>query len=108
MILLQEREKEQGHLGNFSSFLDEYLDPFLEYKNINGVSKMCFLLVVLEKMGFGPNWLRCRWCISSTCFFVLLNKTHIVFFASFRGLRQRDPFPLSILFILFYFLIFWQ
>ena len=52
-----------------------------------------FLLVVLEKMGFGEKrrrWI--KWGLSTTRFFVLVNGTPTGYFQSSRGLRQRDPF----------------
>ena len=52
-----------------------------------------FILVVMEKMGFGSKWIGwIRWCISTTRFFVLINGSPSTFFQSSRGLRQEDPF----------------
>ena len=46
----------------------------------------------MSMKGFGENWLRwMQWCISTTSFFILVNGTSLVFFQSFRGLRQGDP-----------------
>ena len=47
-----------------------------------------FLLVVMEKMGFGAkcvSWM--RWCISFVHYLILINGTPTGFFASSRGLR---------------------
>ena len=47
-----------------------------------------FLLVVLEKMGFGAKCTRwMRWCVSYVCYLILINGTPTGFFASSRGLR---------------------
>ena len=52
-----------------------------------------FILVVMEKMGFGSKWIGwIRWCISTTCFSILINGSPSAFFQSSRGLRQGDPF----------------
>ena len=52
-----------------------------------------FILVVMEKMGFGSKWIGwIRWCISTTCFSILINGPPSTFFQSSRGLRQGDPF----------------
>ena len=46
----------------------------------------------MEKMGFGSKWLGCiRWCISTTCFSVLVNGNPSGLFKSSRGLRQGNP-----------------
>ena len=47
-----------------------------------------FLLVVMEKMGFGAKLVRwMKWCISSAQFSVLITGTLIGFFQSSRGLK---------------------
>ena len=51
-----------------------------------------FLLQTLERMGFGPKWIRwIHWCISTTSFSVMFNDSPAGFFRSSRGLRQGDP-----------------
>ena len=51
-----------------------------------------FLLLVMQKMGFGKKWAGSRrWCISTVRFFVLVNGTPSGFFYNTRGLRQWDP-----------------
>ena len=51
-----------------------------------------FLLQTLERMGFGPKWIRwIHWCISTTSFSVMFNGSLARFFRSSRGLRQGDP-----------------
>ena len=52
----------------------------------------CFLLQVMEKMGFGRKWLIwIRWCSSTASFSMLVNGTASGFFRSSRSLRQGDP-----------------
>ena len=64
------------------------LDIEKAYDNVD----WSFLLSVISMMGFGEKWLRwMQWCISTTSFFILVNGTSLVFFQSFRGLRQGDP-----------------
>ena len=51
-----------------------------------------FLLIVMQKMGFGEKWAGwIRWCISTASFLVLINGSPTGFFQSTRGLRQGDP-----------------
>ena len=44
-----------------------------------------FLFSVMGKMGFGE---KCKWCISTLSFSILVNETPIGFFQSSRRLRQ--------------------
>ena len=51
-----------------------------------------FLLSIMGMMGFREKWLRwMQWCIFTTSFSVLVNKTSLGFFQSFKGLRRGDP-----------------
>ncbi|RVW70881.1 putative mitochondrial protein [Vitis vinifera] len=51
-----------------------------------------FILIVMQKMGFGEKWIRwIKWCISIASFSVLVNGTPVGFFQSSRGLRQGSP-----------------
>ncbi|RVW49018.1 Transposon TX1 uncharacterized 149 kDa protein [Vitis vinifera] len=51
-----------------------------------------FLVLVMQKMGFGEKWAGwIRWCISTASFSVLINGSPAGFFQSTRGLRQGDP-----------------
>ena len=51
-----------------------------------------FLMLVMQKMGFGEKWAGwIRWCISTASFLVLINGSPAGFFQSTRGLRQGDP-----------------
>ncbi|RVW54967.1 Transposon TX1 uncharacterized 149 kDa protein [Vitis vinifera] len=51
-----------------------------------------FLMLVMQKMGFGEKWAGwIRWCISTASFLVLINGSSAGFFQSTRRLRQGDP-----------------
>jgi hypothetical protein len=51
-----------------------------------------FLLAILTKLGFHPQWINwIRLCISTSYFSVLLNGSPFGFFSPSRGLRQGDP-----------------
>ena len=51
-----------------------------------------FLLLVLQRMGFGENWTGwISWCIFTATFSVLINGTPTGFFNNSRGLCQGDP-----------------
>ena len=55
-----------------------------------------FLLLVMQKMGFGEKWVGwIRWCISTASFSVLVNQ----FFSELQGVKARRP-PLSLPFCL--------
>ena len=51
-----------------------------------------FLLLVLQKMGFGEKWIGwIKWCMSTAKFSILVNGIPIGIFQSTRGLRQGGP-----------------
>ncbi|WMV41678.1 hypothetical protein MTR67_035063 [Solanum verrucosum] len=51
-----------------------------------------FLLLMMQRMGFGAKWIRwVKFCISTVKFSILVNRTPSGFFSSQRGLRQGDP-----------------
>jgi len=50
-----------------------------------------FLLTIMEKLGFQPQWITwIRLCITTSSFLVLLNGSHFGLFRPSRGLRQGD------------------
>ena len=60
------------------------LDIEKAYDNVD----WSFLLIVMQKMGFGEKWIGwIKWCISTAIFSVLVNNTSKGFFQSSRGLR---------------------
>ena len=64
------------------------LDLEKAYNHIN----WNFLLIVMQKMGFGEKWASwISWCISTATFSVLINGLPTGFFQRTRGLRQGDP-----------------
>ena len=64
------------------------LDIEKAYDNVD----WSFLLIVMQKMGFGEKWIEwIEWCISTASFSVLVNDTSKGFFQSSRGLRQGNP-----------------
>ena len=51
-----------------------------------------FLLLVMQKMGFGEKWAGwISWCISTATYSVLINGLPTGFFHNTRGQRQGDP-----------------
>ena len=59
-----------------------------------------FVLALLEKIGFAPKCIsRIKWCISTTCFSIMVNGSPLGFFQISRGLEQGDSLSLY-LFIL--------
>ncbi|GLJ54200.1 hypothetical protein SUGI_1162000 [Cryptomeria japonica] len=60
-----------------------------------------FLLCVLEKFGFPPQWITCiKFCISSVDFSLLVNGSVCGFFPATNGLRQVDLLSPSIFIIM--------
>ncbi|GLJ30874.1 hypothetical protein SUGI_0613840 [Cryptomeria japonica] len=60
-----------------------------------------FLLCVLEKFGFPPQWIACiKFCISLVNFSLLVNGSVCDFFPATNGLRQGDPLSPSIFIIM--------
>lgn len=73
------------------------LDLEKDYDHVN----WNFLLLVMEKMGFGSRWL--RWiqsCISLVRMLVLVGGAPTKFFRSYRVLRQEDPLSFYLLILL--------
>ena len=60
------------------------------------------LFFILDRMGFGQNWVRwMKACVSTVRYSVIVNGSPTRFFDSSRGLRQDDPFsPLLFLVIM--------
>ena len=75
---------------------NEVIDSILKSKERGILCKLDinwdYLILVMEKMGFGKRWIDwVKWCISSTSFSVLVNASLVGFFCSSRGLRQGNP-----------------
>ncbi|RVW59604.1 Transposon TX1 uncharacterized 149 kDa protein [Vitis vinifera] len=61
-----------------------------------------FLMLVMQKMGFGEKWAGwIRWCISTASFSVLINGSPAGFFQSTQGLRGRGGNGIQVSHLLF-------
>ena len=67
------------------------MDKEKAYDHINGN----FLLIVMQKMGFGEKWAGwISWCISTATYSILINDSSMGFFHSTNGLRKGTLYHL--------------